>query len=122
MSVYRCDYIVYGYKLPYTKELSKELMDESKDSYDYWNGGFEEHHLIIDQMAGQYIVFGKVLYSKDYYANEAENTFMDFEDIDFNSLNNERLMEHYKVVFGEYPIDTNFIEIDRSVFAFSHIY
>lgn len=103
MSVYRCDYIVYGYKIPYDKELARTLKLENNDSYPYWDGGVDDYLLTIDDIAGQYIVFGKVLYANDYYANEAENNFMNFEEIDVSGLHFEELEEQYAYAFGEYP-------------------
>jgi len=116
MSVYRCDYIIYGYKLPYDKELARTLKLENNDSYPYWDGGVDDYLLKIDDMAGNYIVFGKVLYSNDYYANEADINFMNFEEIDVNGLRLDVLEEHYAYAFGTHP------SLERKVFAFSHIY
>jgi len=118
MSVYRCDYIVYGYKMPWSKEVHENLVEDNP-SWEYFDGGVNNYHLIVDQMGGQYIVFGKVLYSNDYYANEAENKFMNFEEIDIGSLRYGDLQEHYKEAFGEYPPSSLG---ERKVFAFSHIY
>jgi len=115
MSVYRCDYIIYGYKLPWAKELSGNLREEDSESWKYFDGGVGDYHLIIDQMGTQYIVFGYVMYSNDYYANEAEEAFMEFDEVKTNYRKRD-LDHHYYQAFGKAP------EMEAKSFAFSHIY
>ena len=114
MSVMRCDYIVYGVKIPWRDGLS----DEGSVSWEYWNDEHKPWKLIVDQMATNYVVFGKVLYENDYYANEAEDKYMDFEEINTQGLDREDFMERYLAVFGEYPKNRD----DIKIFAFSHIH
>lgn len=95
MSIDRTDYIVYGWKLPY------DMKDSKGQEIDFWDEKFipmieghkgEEYSLIIDQMMGEYIVFGKVIAEDD-------------EGWNFTYLTNivqdsEKLMNKYREVFN----------------------
>jgi hypothetical protein len=115
MSVYRCDYIVYGVRLPWDRELSRKLKEDGASSYNYWDGGVSNHKLIIDDMGGHYMIFGYVMYSKDYYANEAEETFMNMDPVSTNYKKKD-FVYHYIQAFGEAP------GLEPEAFAYSHIY
>jgi hypothetical protein len=115
MSVYRCDYIVYGYKIPWTREESSALKEDDSASWKYADGGVADYHLIIDDMGGQYMVFGYVMYSNDFYADQADEAFMDFDEVKTNYRKKD-LDHHYLKVFGKAP------EMEAKSFAFSHIY
>ena len=66
-------------------------------------------------MGRRYMVFGYVMYSNDYYANEAEDTFMDFDPVKTN-YRKRGFDHHYTQAFGKAP------ELEPEPFAFSHIY
>jgi hypothetical protein len=118
MSVYRCDYIIYGWKLPYTQELSNKLKVEGTNSYEYWDGGKEGCELIMDGMGGHYIVFGKVIYKNNYpYANE--ESVIEFENLTLPSmLMRDEVKFRYRECFS---IEEGAIA-EPYTFIFSHIY
>ena len=120
MSVYRTDYIIYGWKLSHSKEDSRFLKDESKESYKYFDGGYSGYELIIDDMAGHFIVFGKVLYKNDYpYANTASDKPLEFSGITLPSVEDkEEIMRKYMECFSV----NKPIEESPCAFIFSHIY
>jgi hypothetical protein len=94
MGVYRRDYIVYGWKLPY------DLKDSNGDKINIWDDKFlpmieghknEEFTLITDSMCGGYNVFGLLLNSSDEW---------DFVQLDFSGLDPEKVKSKYKELFG----------------------
>lgn len=120
MSVYRCEYIIYGWKLPYTKEASRKLKEESSSSYPFLDGLGNGYELIIDDMGGQFIVFGKVIYKNNLpYADTASDKPMEFEDLTLPSTGDkEEVFTNYYECFGT----NRAVKDTPKTFIFSHIY
>ena len=105
--IYRRDYIVYGYKFPYDSGIDW-YSDEFSPMVEGSVG--EEFSLIVDFMSGGYVVFGLVLLSGgDSYDG------WDFVDLNFGSLDSEKVKSRYKQLFG-LGVDVD----DPSLFIFSN--
>ncbi len=109
MGLDRNDYIVFGYKIPYDREIN--YFDDEKFSKHI--NGDSIYTLIIDQMLGSYIVFG-VLITQD---NDGWD-FVDLEDTDMFSedwkFNRRMYLKHNaKELFN--------ITENPKMFIFSHI-
>ena len=112
MGVYRSDYIVYGWKLPY------EILDNEGNKIDLYDEKFEstmcgfegeDFTLITDGMCGRYNVFGlNVQHCNDEYEG------WDFVNLDIASCDAEKVKSKYVELFGIYPTT------EPTLFIFSH--
>ena len=113
MSVYRTDYIVYGYKLPYELKNEKGKIDLCSDKFLPMIEGHqdEQFSFISDGMCSDYNVFGIVIKSVSEYEG------WDFVNLDFKNLDAEKVKSKYREVFDlkeDVPI------ADPYLFIFSH--
>lgn len=122
MSVYRTDYIVYGWKLPYDY-IDKEDLDNIRNEYINVN----EYHieLIVDVMGGRYLVFGIVINKSDLFHYADSEFYWEFEDLDLSLIEKGKheLLIRYHRIFGiesKYKGEVEYIS--PKTFIFSHIY
>ncbi len=114
MAVDRTDHIVYGWKLPYDLKNENGTIDLWSDKFLPMIEGHkgEEFTMIIDQMCGDYVVFGLNVKS-----GGDKHEGWDFVHLDFNKFDAEKVKAKYREVFdmkeGE-PMG------DPYLFIFSH--
>jgi len=111
MSVSRTDYIMFGWKLPIHLKNKNGAIDLWADKFlpfiEVPNGA--EYALIIDQMCGQYIVFGNLL------ARATDDGYCwGFSSLDF-SVNREAVILKYTELF-----ETDTPPSEPYLFIFSH--
>lgn len=122
MSVYKTDYIVYGWKLPYDC-ISKEDLNKISEEYDKNN----EYHieLLVDGMGGHYIVFGIVINQSDLFHYADNEFYWEFEDLDLSLIEKgkDELVIRYAKIFGQNSKYKGQVEYNSpKTFIFSHIY
>lgn len=110
MSVDRTDYIVYGWKLPYTTTNRTRLNSDQCLSMIEGHSG-EEFILVLDDMCGDYIVFGKRI-SSDF----GKESGWEFIQLDLKNYNSDEVKSKFLEVFGIIPSE------EPSLFIFSHFY
>ena len=111
MSVYRKDYIVFGWKLPYDISNGEGKIDFYSDKFLPMIEGHrgEDFSIIRDGMCGEYTVFGLVMESGgDSYDGWG------FIELDSSILDHERVKSKYREVFGMDEVS------EPSLFIFSH--
>lgn len=102
MSVYRTDFIVYGFQMPYKEDYFED------EFLPYIEGHEElEYQLIVDGMCGEYVVFGKVL------GTDNDNSGWEFTEIKTYNIDPEALKKKYQELFGDIPEEPK-------LFIFSH--
>lgn len=113
MSVDRKDYIVYGWKLDSIKDSDGEEIDCYDEKYEQYSCGVEgeEFTLVEDGMSGEYIVFGKLISSK----NE-DSCGWEFVELKFDNLDAEKVKDKFKELFGNLPSQ------EPRLFIFSHFH
>ena len=116
MGIYKENYVIIGYKMPYHlyhKDTEKELDIYEDDSFLPYIEGHKgiDYILISDGMSGEYIVFGKVIFTSDDVDNG------EFIELDFN-YDSESIKTKYIELFYDY-LDINSIG-DPKILAFSH--
>jgi hypothetical protein len=122
MSVYRTDYIIYGWKLPYDC-IDKD--DRSKLIEEYEDGNKSKIDFINDGMGGHFVVFGIVLHHSPLFHYDNTNFYWEFEDIDLTPIEKgkDELIIKYHRIFGlksKYKGDIDYVS--PKTFIFSHIY
>ena len=120
MGVDRSDYIIIGYKLPYT--FNNVVTGKKVDWYDdiflpmIEGRPGVEFSIITDQMSGEYAVFGKVLVS-------AYEWGFNFKEIKYDDSDFDKVKEKFVELFGGYTVmdilDKDF-QYDPKLFVFSH--
>lgn len=98
MGVYRIDYIIYGWKLPYElKDLNDNKIDLWDDKYLPFIEGWkdEKYTLIRDGMSGKYNMFGIMLEKAEGY-DGWPTTELSFEDL---SKDKDELICKFKELF-----------------------
>jgi hypothetical protein len=113
MSVYRKDYIVFGWKLPYDISNGEGKIDFYSDKFLPMIEGHrgEDFSIIRDGMCGEYNVFGLVIESDDDRWDFIE---LDSERLIDIKLNTERVKSRYRELFGMDAVS------EPSLFIFSH--
>lgn len=116
MSVYRTEYLIYGYKdiskFPNSKDI--DTWDDKYLPYIEGHDG-EDFAMVVDRMAGHYIVFGDCFERIDTSYGSCE--CFEFQNLEQYNLNADKVKEKYNKVFGE---DVNLPEPE--FFIFTHIY
>jgi len=115
MGVYRIDYIVYGWKLPYELKNKNGKIDLWADKFLPYIEGHKgiDYILISDGMCGCYNIFGKSLkHAGDHAGNGWGFTKLDFEKIDA-----EEVKAKYREVF---ELDEDEDITEPYLFIFSH--
>jgi hypothetical protein len=123
MSVYRTDYIVHGWKLPYDC-IDKEDLSKIREEYEEVKS---EHNIeiIVDGMGGRFLVFGIVIHYSEMYHYDNEDYYWEFEDIDLSVIEKgkDHLIIEYNKLFGLKSKYKGQIEYSSpKTFIFSHIY
>jgi len=121
MGVDRTDYVIIGYKLPYNfnNVISGERINWHDDTFLPYIEGRKgcEFGIIIDQMCGDYAVFGKVL------ARAYEDTGFEFKEITYDDMDFDKVKEKFVELFGGYTVmdmlDREF-QYDPKLFVFSN--
>jgi hypothetical protein len=113
MSVYRTDYIVYGYNLPYELKNEKGKIDLCSDKFLPMIEGHqgEQFSFISDGMCSDYNAFGIVIKSVSEYEG------WDFVNLDFKNLDAEKVKSKYREVFD---LKEGVSIADPYLFIFSH--
>jgi len=100
MSVYRNDYIMYGWKLPHNinKDNPVNLRDEKFSKYLDGEDENNIYRIIRDGIADAYTVFGAVICeSGDDYEG------WDFKELKPDMLSEEAIMTKYREIFNHEP-------------------
>lgn len=116
MGVYRIDYIVYGWKLPYKLKDSKGIINFDDDKFLPYIEGRKgvKYTIIRDGMDGKYTVFGKLIKQTD---SDDYNCGWGFTNLDFSNHNTEEIKSKYREVFN---LEENEIMTEPYLFIFSH--
>ncbi len=121
MGVDRTDYVIIGYKLPYRFKgvISGKDIDWHDDTFLPYVEGRKGvvFSIIIDQMCGDYAVFGKVL------ARAYDDTGFEFKEINYEESNFDEVKEKFVELFGGYTVmdmlDKEF-QYEPKLFVFSN--
>jgi len=109
MGVYRRDYIIYGWNLPYDLKGVDWYDDKFLPLIEGHEG--EDFALILDGMAGVYAVFGLLIQEAD------EDEGWDFQNLNIPYLNSEEVKKKYIEVFG---LESNTELAEPNLFIFTH--
>lgn len=105
MGVYRTEYIIYGWKLPY--DIGK---DQELDLYEIDEILESPFSLIVDGMMGKYCVFGEII-------NQTSDEGWEFTILDLEKMDSQKLIDKYKEIF---KLNSEEIVTDPYLFVFTH--
>ena len=123
MGVDRTDYVMIGYKLPYKFKnvVTGEQIDWHDDTFLPMIEGRKgcEFSVILDQMCGDYAVFGKVI------IRAYDDMGFEFKEIKYDESDFDKVKEKFVELFGGYTImdmlDKDF-QYDPKLFVFSNFH